>query len=65
MSNSQTDRLIAWINTHDCGVTPTAVLNLDGKIDVRCQAFSSATGVASIETVAVSNLEEARAALGY
>lgn len=53
-------RLVAWINTHDCGVTPTAVLRDDGAIDVRdCDADGKTY------TTVVRTLGEARDALGY
>lgn len=55
--------LLAWINTHDCGVTPTAHL-VDGgiQIDVLCLHED---GTESVDSTIVNTLQEARDALGY
>lgn len=55
--------LLAWINSHDCGVTPTAI-ERDGQIVIRVEAVH-ADGSVSIEETAVSNYAQARDALGY
>ena len=60
-----TQRLLDWINTHDCGVSPTAVLNADGSIAVRIAAFNSQTNEHTVEEETVTNMTEARNALGY
>jgi hypothetical protein len=59
------EALIRWINTHDCGVTPTAVLTPDGAIEVRVQCVNAASHSESIERFIVSTYAEARDALGY
>ncbi len=56
--------LIDWINEHDCGVTPTGVALEEGRIEIRI-ACSLADGTESVESVVVTNYQEARAALGY
>jgi hypothetical protein len=56
--------LIEWINTHDCGVTPTAVMTPEGSIAVRVLAVH-ADGSTSIETTEVFDYQDARDALGY
>jgi hypothetical protein len=58
-------RLLTWINSHDCGVTPTGVARADGAIDIRVEAFNGATGERFVETTTVRTLGEARDALGY
>ena len=55
--------LIAWINSHDCGVTPTAI-ERDGRIVIRVEAVH-ADGSVSIEETTVTNYAQARDALGY
>ncbi len=62
--NTKTATLIAWINSHDCGVTPTAIPTDDGKIEVRVSCVMS-DGSETVESVIVSNYAEARDALGY
>lgn len=57
-------RLLAWINTHDCGVMPTGVMREDGAIDVRVAARQEG-GDWFVETTTVRTLGEARDALGY
>jgi hypothetical protein len=56
-------QLIDWINTHDCGVTPTAVLR-DGDIVIRVDQVSATGEHSTLETVVHSHAE-AREALGY
>lgn len=59
------DKLITWINTHDCGVTPTAVLTPErDAIEVRVLAVHS-NGTTSIDRALVKTYAEARDALGY
>lgn len=60
--NTPTDQanLLAWINTHDCGITPCGVANPDGSITVRVEALH-ADGSVSIESTKVRNIREARA----
>ena len=57
-------KLINWINTHDCGVTPTAVLTPDQQIAIRVLA-AHADGTTAIETTVATTYAEARDALGY
>lgn len=57
-------RLLAWINTHDCGVDPTGVLRADGAIDIRCTAVARG-GEVAVETDTVHTYGQARAVLGY
>lgn len=56
--------LIDWINTHDCGVSPTAVLTPEGAIAVRVLAVH-ADGSTSVESLLVESYSQARDALGY
>lgn len=58
-------RLLAWINSHDCGVLPCGVMREDGAIDIRVEAFNGATGERFVETTTVRTLGEARHTLGY
>ena len=62
--HSELGRLLAWINSHDCGVEPTAVLRADGAIDIRCTAVAT-DGKVTVETDAVRTYDQARAVLGY
>lgn len=56
-----TEKLLAWINTHDCGVSPCGVPNADGSITIRVGlAYSE-----EHEETIVRTLTEARNALGY
>ena len=64
MTTTQTDRLIAWINDHDCGVTPTAVLVADGQIDIRVGTVDR-DGTQGVDVTRVANYSQARDALGY
>jgi len=57
--------LINWINTHDCGVTPCAVLNSAGEIEIRVEAINTATRECFVETQVVTCFADARNALGY
>ena len=59
------EALLRWINTHDCGVTPTAILTLDGKIEVRVQCVNVETRSESVVRTTVNTYAEARDALGY
>ena len=59
-----TQSLLAWINTHDCGVTPTAVLRDDGAIEIRI-ATRAEDGSWGVDTEVVRTLTQARNALGY
>lgn len=59
----QLDTLAAWINTHDCGVQPTAVVAGDA-IEVRVLAIHR-DGSEKVETTTVRTLKQARDALGY
>jgi hypothetical protein len=52
-------QLIAWINTHDCGVQPCAIVR-NGSIVVRV-----AIDDGSLEETIVHTYSEARNALGY
>ena len=56
--------LLAWINSHDCGVEPTGVQRDDGSIEIRCLAVSR-DGTTTTEVEVVRTLAEARNALGY
>ena len=56
--------LIDWINTHDCGVAPTATLTPQGDIEIRVLAVH-ADGSTSIDRTIVRTYSEAREALGY
>ena len=58
------NNLLAWINSHDCGVSPTAVQLDDGSIEVRCLAVGR-DGTTTVETDVVRTLAEARDVLGY
>ena len=62
--HSDLGRLLAWINSHDCGVEPTAVLRADGAIDIRCTAVAT-DGKVTVETDVVRTYAQARAVLGY
>lgn len=53
-------RLVAWINTHDCGCTPTSVLMNDGAIAIHCLDAGGYEHVDHVHT-----FSEARAVLGY
>jgi hypothetical protein len=57
------DTLIAWINNHDCGVTPTAVA-VEGGIEIRVQAVH-ADGSTSVDRTLVTCYSQARDVLGY
>jgi len=57
-------RLLAWINQHDCGVRPCGVANSDGSITIRVSEVRR-DGTAGIHCERVTNLTQARAALGY
>lgn len=56
--------LLQWINTHDCGVTPCAVMDGD-TIVIRVLEVDAATKETAIAETRVSTLQEARDALGY
>ena len=62
---SDTSLLLAWINTHDCGVTPTGVLNHDGAIVIRIAWSNPLTGRDGFDETIVHTYQEARAVLGY
>lgn len=55
------ERLLAWINTHDCGVQPCAILQDDGAIEIRVAIGHTNDH----ESTTVHTLGEARDALGY
>lgn len=57
-------QLLDWINTHDCGVTPTAIQNESGTITIRV-SYVNTDGSTGIEETVVSNISEARDVLGY
>lgn len=57
-------RLLAWINTHNCGVQPCGVLLHDGTIVIRV-AHNDAKGRREIEYYNARTLAEARDVLGY
>lgn len=57
-------RLLAWINTHDCGVQPCGLLQDDGTIVVQV-AYVERDGSEGVEKYTVRTLAEARDALGY
>jgi len=57
-------RLLAWINSHDCGVTPTGILQADGSIVIQV-AFVEPDGSEGVDHTTVRTLAEARDALGY
>lgn len=59
-----TQRLLTWINEHDCGVTPTAVLNEDNTITIRGTAVGPDGTVYKTQDV-VNTYQEARDVLGY
>lgn len=56
--------LLAWINSHDCGVSPTGVLLDNGSIEIRCIAIER-DGTLITESDIVTTYGEARAVLGY
>lgn len=56
--------LLVWVNTHDCGASPTGVLNDDDSITIRV-ATVHANGDVSFDHTRVRTLAEARVALGY
>jgi hypothetical protein len=64
MQTQYRNDLLKWINTHDCGVTPIALITPSGEIAIRVLAVHS-DGTESIETTIVSSYAEARDALGY
>lgn len=55
------ERLLRWINSHDCGVSPCGVLQADGSIEIRVAIGHTDAH----ETTTVRTLGEARDALGY
>lgn len=55
------ERLLRWINTHDCGVKPCGILMPDGAIVIRVAIGHSDDH----ECTTVRTLAEARDALGY
>lgn len=57
-------RLLRWINTHDCGVLPCGILQDDGTIVIQV-GFVEADGSEGVERTTVRTLSEARDALGY
>lgn len=57
-------RLLRWINTHDCGVLPCGILMPDGAIVIR-SAYVERGGGEGVECITVRTLNEARDALGY
>ncbi len=56
-------RLIQWINQHDCGVSPTALDAGDKGIEVRVLCVGPAGD--RIESEFVQTYQQARVALGY
>lgn len=58
------ERLLAWINTHDCGVLPCGILMADGATVIRV-AYVERGGGEGVECTTVRTLAEARDALGY
>lgn len=57
-------RLLSWINSHDCGVQPCGIAQDDGTIVIQV-AFVEADGSEGVEHTAVRTMAEARDALGY
>lgn len=63
--NESLIKLLAWINTHDCGVIPCGILREEeGAIDISV-AVSLPCGTEDVEITRVHNMAEAREALGY
>lgn len=58
---SQAQKLLNWINTHDCGVSPCGVMNADESITIRVAIGHTAEH----EETTVRTLTEARNVLGY
>lgn len=58
-------QLLAWINTHDCGVHPTAIRAPDGSIEIRVEGVNTTDNSLFIESTFVRTYAEARDALGY
>lgn len=56
--------LLAWINKHDCGISPCGVPNEDGSITIRVDCVQ-ADGEHCVEETVVRSRQEARDALGY
>lgn len=54
--------LLAWINTHNCGVIPCGVMSEDGQSIIIRVALAYSD---EHEETIVHNLREAREALGY
>ena len=57
--------LLDWINTHDCGVSPTGVANPDGSITIRVTWVNTNTDERGTDETTVRTYQEARDALGY
>lgn len=57
-------RLLSWINTHDCGVQPCGIARADGAMIIQV-AFVEADGSEGVEVTTVHTMAEARDALGY
>lgn len=55
------ERLLRWVNSHDCGVQPCGILMPDGAIVIRAAIGHGDEH----ECTSVSTLAEARDALGY
>jgi len=62
--NTEQAKLLAWINTHDCGVSPCGVPNDDGSITV-CVSCRHEDGKRTVDETVVHTYQEARVALGY
>lgn len=57
--------LLAWINKHDCGISPCGVPNEDGSITIRYVNYDLKSQKLMAEETVVHNHQEARNALGY
>ena len=60
-----TPQLLAWINSHDTGVHPAAVLTSQDTIVIRSTGYNSATGEHFRYEDEVSTYADARRVLGY
>lgn len=67
MNRQQAEQIAAWANTHDCGVTPTALVVEEPEgivIEIRGTQVDRA-GVVSEWTERARNYSDVRAHLGY
>lgn len=66
MTNTQRARLVAWINSHDTGVSPAAIdCGAEAGIQVYGEAVHVESSRVSVTVDVVHTYEQARAVLGY